>query len=295
MPVGIDFAPFVGTGSFEGGRSVRYVSIGALGELSRGVAGVAVSGLASVEVGPVCGAQIAGLANVAAGFDGAQIGGIANVASEESAGLQTGLVNVANNRLRGAQIGLVGVARSTDLQLGLTSVAADAHVQIGLVNVANDADVQIGLVNYDAHGRLRLDAWAKPESGTSLVGLKHGPPHSHTLYAVELNVTSGRPWAVFGWGAHLTPSDRLYIDVDLLQHVELLANESSPNQLSELRVVAGLAIAPRLSIFAGPTYNVLVAPDLRRADAPGFASDLADKTSVAVRAWPGVALGVEAL
>jgi hypothetical protein len=282
-PIGVDFVPFAGTSSFDGARSVRTFSLGALGAASSGVDGAAVSGLANISVGPVCGVQAAGLANVAMGMEGAQIGGIAGVTRGDSAGLQLSLVNVAMaGRLYGAQIGEVNVASS-------------AAVQVGLVNVAGDADVQVGLVDIDTHGRLHLDAWAKPEAGLVLAGIEHGPAHSHTIYAVEMNTASGRPWAVIGFGAHLTPSESIHVNVDILHHTQLVPTAKAPNQLSEIRAVLGYALAPHLSAFVGPTFNVLVATNLSRADAPGFASVLADTSSVAVRAWPGVAAGLEGL
>jgi hypothetical protein len=244
-PFGIDFVPFAGTSSVDGGRSVRDVSIGALGAVSSGVYGAAISGLVNLDAGPVCGAEVAGLVNVAGGVEGLQVSGIAGVAAGDSSGAQVSLVNVASGRMRGAQVGLV-------------SVAGDTNVQVGLVNVATDADVQVGLVNVDLHGRLRLDAWAKPEAGMLLAGLKHGPAHFHTIYAVEMSAASGRPWAVFGLGAHATPTSRLYLDVDLLQHTQLVDTSTSPNQVSEVRVVAGYTLAPHVSVFAGTSYNVLV-------------------------------------
>jgi hypothetical protein len=267
--IGLDFVPFAGTSSFDGGRSVRNVSVGALGAISSGVDGVAVSGLANVDPGPVCGAELAGLVNVATAVQGAQIAGIVDVTAGDSRGLQLSLVNVASGRLRG--------------------------VQVGLVNVAEDTDAQIGLVNIDAHGRLGLDGWSKAESGTVLVGLKHGPAHSHTIYAFEMNAVSGRPWAVLGLGGHVTPTERLYFDFDFLFHTQLVPTATSPNQLSEIRAVIGYTLMPHLSVFAGPTFNVLVATNLSRADAPSFAWALADTSSTAVRAWPGVAAGVEGL
>ena len=259
---------------------MRSISIGALGALSGGVRGLAASGLFNADAGPVCGAEIAGLANVAAGVEGVQIGGIASVTSDESTGLQVALVDVASGGLRGAQLGLVSVAR-------------DANVQVGLVNVASDADVQIGLIDVDLHGRLAVDAWSKPEAGTLLVGVKHGPRHSHTIYAFEMNAATGRPWAALGLGAHLTPTRRLSVDIDLLQHVQLVSSSTGLDQLSELRVLLGYEVLPRVTAFAGPTFNVLVSGDPGRADAPGYAYALGSDTKNPTRAWPGATLGLE--
>jgi hypothetical protein len=54
-------------------------------------------------------------------------------------------------------------------------------------------------------------------------------------------------------------------------------------------------VAPHLSAFVGPTFNVLVAPSLSRADAPGYATVWGDVSASAVRAWPGAVIGVEVL
>jgi hypothetical protein len=253
-----------------------------LGTASGGARGAALSGLVNLDRGPVCGLELAGLVNVAEGMAGAQLSGLVDVAAGDSEGVQAGLVNVATGRLRG-------------LQAGLVSVAGDTNVQVGLVNVASDADVQVGLVNVDLHGRLRLDAWTKPETGTVLAALKHGPAHVHWIYAFEMNVASGRPWAALGFGAHATPAERLYVDVDLMQHTQILPTGTAPNQLSEVRRARGDTGRPRRSVFLGPTFNVLVAPSLSRADAPGYASVLGNASTSSVRAWPGAVIGLEAL
>jgi hypothetical protein len=295
LPIGVDFVPYAGTSSVDGGSGIRALSIGVLGAASGGIRGAAFSGLVNLDRGPLCGAQLAGLVNVAEGVDGVQMGGIVDVAAGDSAGVQAGLVNVTVGRLRGVQAGLVSVAGGSNLQMGLVSVARDTNVQLGLVNIASDADVQVGLVNVDLHGRLRLDAWIKPEAGTVLAAIKHGPAHFHSIYAFEMNAVTGRPWAALGLGVHATPNERLYVDIDLLQHVQIVPSGTAPNQLSEIRLVLGGSVLPDLSAFFGPTFNVLVAHSLSRADAPGYASVLADSSTAAIRAWPGAVLGLEAL
>jgi hypothetical protein len=282
LPIGVDFVPFAGTSSVDGGSGVRALSLGVLGTVSGGVRGAALSGLVNLDRGPVCGLEIAGLANVAEDMEGAQLAGLVDIAAGDSEGVQAGLVNVAAGRLRG-------------LQAGLVSIAGDTNVQVGLVNVASDADLQVGLVNVDVHGRLRLDAWTKPEAGTVLAAIKHGPAHFHWIYAFEINTASGRPWAALGFGAHVTPAERLFVDIDLMQHTQILQTGAAPNQLSELRLVLGYSVAPHLSAFVGPSFNVLVAPSLSRADAPGYATVLGNASTSSVRAWPGAVFGLEAL
>jgi hypothetical protein len=266
-PIGVDFAPYAGTSAYDRG-SVRTVSVGVLGATSSGIHGAAMSGLVNVDTGPVCGAELAGIANVSDGFEGAQLSGIANVAGN-SVGVQGGLVNVDTGTLRG--------------------------VQVGLVNVARAADAQIGLINIDLTGRLRVDTWSKPEGGLLFAGVKHGTAHTHWIYAVAMNAATGHPWATLGFGAHITPSEKLHVDVDGFEHEELINDhpKSTPNLLSELRAVVGYAFSPYISAFAGPTFNVLRASDFAHADAPKYAWAVSHGSSFSVQAWPGVALGVE--
>jgi hypothetical protein len=94
----------------------------------------------------------------------------------------------------------------------------------------------------------------------------------------------------------------MYLDIDVFDHVQLVSTSmAAPNMVAEARVIFGYTLAPHLSLFAGPTYNVLLATDVSRADMPDYAtrdsrpSSAASGTSVSVWGWPGVAVGVEGL
>jgi hypothetical protein len=321
--VGVDFAPGVGVSTVDRGRSIRSFSLGALGALSGGVKGLAVSGVVDISHGPLCGLQVAGVVNVAADSRGAQIAGTVNVAQHlggvqiagvvnssagDSTGAQVATVNVAGGRLHGVQIGVVNSSAgdSTGAQVATVNVArGPLHgVQIGVVNYAGDADFQLGLVNINASGRFLLDAWANPETGLLLAGVKHGGAHYHWIYGVGDRVADvARPWAALGVGAHMTPSKKLFVDLDLIDELELVFRASSTTtnyyqattNVYQARVVVGYKLLPQVALFAGPTYNVLVAAPTAPAGAPGYAADLADSSSTIVRGWPSVALGVEGL
>jgi hypothetical protein len=169
-------------------------------------------------------------------------------------------------------------------------------VQIGLVNYARDVDFQFGLVNVVASGRFKLDARSKPEMGLVLAGVKHGGRHYHWIYGLAARVAdASRPWAVLGLGAHATPTDHVYVDVDAIGHLQLDFPGGETTHLYEARALVGYAFSPRLSAFAGPTFNVLEAATSGRAGAPGFASHLTDTSSETFSAWPGFTLGLEGL
>lgn len=300
LPVAIDFAPWVGVSTVDQGRSIRNLSLGIVGELSGGLKGIAVSGGVDVDDGPLCGVQVSGAVNVAGDSRGAQITGAVNVAQSLRGVQVAGAVNVAE-RLGGVQIaGGVNVVGddSNGAQLGTVNVAGGRlhGVQIGVVNYAPDIDFQLGLVNVNGSGRLRLDAWTKPEMGLVLAGVKHGGAHYHWIYALGMRPADpARPWAALGLGAHVTPAEKLYVDIDVIDQLQLAFGSGDPAQVYEARAVVGYEVLPQLALFAGPTFNVLAVAMNARSGAPDYATDLADTSRTSYRSWPGITVGVEGL
>ncbi len=299
--VGVDLAPWIGVSTADAGRSIRSFSFGALGALSGGVRGLAMSGLVDISRGPLCGLQVSGIVNIAANARGAQVSGIVNIAADARGAQVSGIVNVAQ-RLAGVQIaGVVNSSQgdSSGVQIGTVNVTVGRMdgVQIGVVNYAGDADFQLGLVNINASGRFLLDAWANPEMGLVLAGVKHGGARYHWIYALGVRAAdAARPWAALGVGAHVTPADKLYADLDVIDELQLAFRSSSTaTALYQARVVVGYRVLPQLAVFAGPTYNLLAAATTARTGAPGYATDLADTSSTTYLSWPGVTLGVEGL
>jgi hypothetical protein len=301
LPVAIDFAPWVGVSTADQGRSIRNLSIGIAGELSGGLKGLALSGAVNVDLGPLCGVQVSGAVNLAGDARGAQIAGAVNVAGDARGAQITGAVNVAQ-RLAGVQLaGAVNVAAedSSGAQLGTVNVAGERlhGVQIGVVNYASDIDFQLGLINVNRSGRLLLDAWTKPEMGLVLAGLKHGGVHYHWIYALGVRPADpAHPWSALGLGAHVTPAEKLYVDIDVIAQLQLdFFRSGDAPRVYEARAVVGYKVLPQLALFAGPTFNVLAEATGARGGAPDYATDLADTSRNSYRSWPGIALGVEAL
>ncbi|WP_437949093.1 hypothetical protein WME98_52360 [Sorangium sp. So ce296] len=169
--LGADFAPFVGTSTFDGTNVVRRYSLNLVGGYTAGISGIEAGGGVNIASSFVCGTQLAAGANlalgpargaqIAAGFNlarslsGAQVGSI-NVAAGPVSGAQGGVLNVAAGAVDGAQLGAINFAAgaAADLQLGVVNAAvSDATgVQLGAINLAVGAatDVQLGLVNVAA-------------------------------------------------------------------------------------------------------------------------------------------------
>jgi hypothetical protein len=320
LPIGLDFAPFVGISSSPGWRSsTRIVSLGAIGTLSGGVDGVAAAGVANIEEeslcggafagvanvvgGPVHGGEVAGVLNVSAGpVRGAQIAGVINLATAATGGAQiAGVANVTGGTVTGAEVsGVLNTAAEVrGAQIGSVNVATGAvhGVQIGVVNVAETADFSLGVVNVLYKGRLNLDLWALPEAGLLFAAVKNGGAHYHYIYGMGLRATDTHPvWLTFGLGAHVVPGGPVFFDVDVLAHGELAFVSNNRNDLYEARVVVGYRLLPGVSAFAGPTFNVLNAwNDAPTGVAPPYSKHLADTTNSRFEAWPGVALGIEGL
>jgi hypothetical protein len=296
----VDFAPFAGVSTVDRGRSIRNLSLGLVGELSGGVKGVAVSGALALDRGPLCGVQVAGIVDVARESKGAQIAGALSFARGITGAQIAGAANVTGP-LTGVQIaGGANVAwdDAAGAQVGPVNVAAGPlrGVQVGVVNYARDADFQLGVVNIVASGRLRLDAWSKPETGIVLLGLKHGGRHYHWIYGVGTRVADpSRPWAVLGLGAHATPAASLYVDFDVIDNLQLDFPGGSTTHVYEARATVGYALLPQVSAFVGPTFNVLGAARSARSGAPDYSVHLTDTSDETFRAWPGVVLGLEGL
>lgn len=285
LPVGVDFLPFLGVSTADRGRSIRGLSLGALGDLSGGVHGLALSGVVSVAAGGLCGAQLAGVANIAQDSSGVQIAGVANTASNLDGLEIAGVANVARGDASGAQIGPVNVA------------SGSMHgVQIGVLNYGRDADFQFGVLNINPGGRFLIDAWSKPESALVMAGIKHGGAHYHYVYGIGTRVTdASHPWAAFGVGAHITPTDKVYVDLDAVGYLQLVFRGVEPSDLYETRAVVGYQILPAVSLFAGPTYTVGAQRTSVDIGAPGYASVFSTRSDVTFSGWPGIAVGVEGL
>jgi hypothetical protein len=297
---GVDFVPLAGVSTVDRGQSMRHLSLGVLGELSGGVKGAAVSGVLALDLGPLCGVQVAGIADVAADAQGAQIAGTVSIARSLAGAQIAGAANVTGD-LRGVQVaGAANVAweEASGVQIAPINFSGGAlrGVQIGAVNYAQDADFQFGAVSINASGRLRVDAWSKPEMGLLFAGVKHGGRHYHWIYGLGARLAdTSRGWAVIGVGAHVTPAEKAYVDVDLLDNVQFGSREGQVAQVYEARATVGYAVLPQVAVFIGPTVNVLNAALSARSGEPGYASHLTATSSNTFGIWPGATLGVEGL
>ena len=194
------------------------------------------AGIANVTTGNYHGFQGAGIANYSGGTNGAQIAGIANVAAGEMRGLQVGLVNFGT-RVTGAQIGLVNIA--TKEMKG----------------------APIGLVNFAGDGILAPVFWGSDTSPMNLA-LQMGSKYVYGIlgWGCHPGKDERRGSLISGLGGHVD-FDPGWLEIDLITHwiyEDLDWNEDDIDMMHKLRITAGFRPVEQLSLFAGPTLNLLV-------------------------------------
>jgi len=281
----------------SGGDSVG-LRIGGLANVTTGDAstGLDIGGVTNVVTGGSRGLQIAGVANVAANgeLDGLTIGGVANVAggSDPSHGLQVaGVTSVlASEQFTGAQIaGVVNVAGGDvcGMQLGgVVNVGGDVRgLQIGTVNIATERmrGVQIGVFNYAGDGIFAPVLFGGDTAMLNL-GLKTGSRYVYSLVGGGLHPVGGTPRSSFfaGLGGHieLTP---VWVEIDGLYHwLQPDFTWSDYASMEQIRIAVGYRFLDRVSLFVGPTYNIVVSEkgEIDAGPIPPVWSDTRDGTYI---------------
>jgi len=237
------------------------------------------SGFANVVSGSMKGTQIAGFANISKSGKGIQIAGFGNIVAGNFNGFQlSGFINKAKY-VRGVQLGFINVCDSIK------------GIPIGFLNI-----VRNGLRHFEI---------SASEGLNFNLTYKMGSNHFYNILTVGVQEFSDKPrW---GWGYGLGTEMKLIkdykMDIELVSHH---INEDSwfthdLNLLNQLKVFASKSFSKHLSVFAGPTLNVMVSQDYNQ-DTQSFGSHLApwvmkdyntgyyDQTNV--KMWIGVEAGV---
>lgn len=248
------------------------------------------------------GAQLSTVANLAGLSDGLQLAAGFNHAQLAS-GVQAAMVNHAEKVDPGAQLGIVNtVGRLRGVQLGLINVGGDIKgAQVGLLNFSRSADAAVGLLSITREGGVHPELSI---SDTTSLNLGVRFPARVTYSFVEIGVQpagAGRGWqAGMGFGGRIGLPHKLFLDLDLAGYAVFrgLQSPRSSDILSKLRLTFGWQPYHHLSVFGGPTLNVLVEPGTVDAlSRPGlYQWSALDYTNTAdrvhVRVWPGFVAGV---
>ena len=261
-------------------NDVNGIQVAGLGNVVGGdVNGTQVGGIFNVNKGETKGIQVAGFLNVGRNTKGIQAASLLNVSSRGSNGIQAaGLGNIAgSDSKKGMQAaGLFNINRgTTNLQVaGIFNVGNKVNgFQIGLINFADTVGVSIGLINIVRKGYNRLEL-----SGAEFLN-----------YNVELKLGSRKFYNMFHFGfgtSHINDSDVKAMGFGygfgtVIQNrksrwsnnLELLATQIKVNDVSEigpstpqvhkLNLLTQLKwsldsrLGRRVSVFLGPTFNVI--------------------------------------
>jgi hypothetical protein len=217
------------------------------------VDGVQASGLINTTVGNVKGLQLSGVTNVATKpVIGAQITGLVNTTVGTMTGLQlAGVVNVATEKIDGAQIGLVNYAQTIK------------GFQFGLINVADSVEkgAALGLFTYIRHGYHRFEIEAN-ETFYANATFKSGVEKLYMIYTVGFKHQNGinywSPGIGIGSLVHLSPTFDMNLDLITRQVNEGEWWTDELNLLNTLDLNLAYKFSEKLSIYGGPSFNVVV-------------------------------------
>jgi hypothetical protein len=230
------------------------------------------------------GMQFTGGYNHAGSLHGVQMGAINHAG--EARGVQSGLINVSSGRIRG--------------------------VQFGLINYAEEADASFALIPVTKKGGVRPEVWTSDTAAIN-VGLRLPANYTYAFFAGGLHpIARTQPsvepqgdrlrspglalMAGMGFGGHLPVTDDVAIDGDLSGWVVTGGLRAAPPVagMTTLRAMVSWQLRPRLAVWGGPTFNVMVDWTGDEVPRPGYGwvAGSHREDHVRIRWWPGFAAGL---
>lgn len=232
------------------------------------------------------GAQLSLVANAAGRAYGAQVTTGLNW-SGAVRGAQVGLLNVVGHELHGAQVGLLNVGR-------------EVHgAQVGLVNVARRSDASVGLLSITREGGVHPEVWTGDAAAINL-GVRFPARYTYSFLAAGMHPGGrGAGWAFgAGFGGHVPLRGPAAIELDLSGYAAFvdLGFDASMASLGMARLMLAWELRPRLTVWGGPTFNLLH-DDPRDAESRlgyGWTSWrwIDDEGDDRLQLWPGFVAGL---
>ncbi len=229
---------------------------------------------------------------------GLQLGVGANIATAGFLGAQLGLINVGGGPSTGAQVGVLNIGSDvTGAQVGVVNIAGrSTGLQLGVLNLSKEADAPVGVLSISGSGGVHVTA-AATETLPLTVGVKLG---ARNVYGLLTGGMSFRQKPTYGWGLGLgwrlsTEKWRFAVE-SIAQSIHLSSRPTwqGTQLLTSLRFNVGYRLTPWLSVYAGPSLNVLVDFSSYRAVGEPLAGyALSSGPGAAAVLYPGLQLGVE--
>jgi len=260
---------------------MNYAQVGGIGNVvSDTVSGFQAGGIFNTNLKHTDGFQVAGIYNQSPTVSGGQISGIANQVHRDMDGFQ--IAGIANNAwtMNGFQIGgivnrvhtingfqLAGIANNADsidgFQFsGIVNIARHVNgSQLSLINITGSVTgVPVGLLSYVHNGYHKIELAADEQLMTTF-GFRTGVNALHNIFFAGIQPSgSQKRWTYgYGLGTAIRMNDKLFLGIDLTgQQVQFAETpETRMNIVSKLYLGLEWRIAPKFSIAAGPTVNML--------------------------------------
>ncbi|KAB2918088.1 MAG: hypothetical protein F9K23_02790 [Bacteroidetes bacterium] len=195
------------------------------------------------------GTQIGGIMNTAKEIDGVQIGGVMNAAKQITGVQVSGVMNMAKE-VDGAQVtGVINIARKIN------------GVQVACFNFADSCNgIPVGIFSFVRNGYHKIELSFDELKITSL-GFRSGVDKFHNLLFAGYSNFGPQPFWTFGYGLStykkLTPKKGLLFDITTQQLQNTSSGAIKTNLLSRVNVSYSYAIAKKISLAVGPTFNFL--------------------------------------
>ncbi|MBN2212940.1 MAG: hypothetical protein JW723_01740 [Bacteroidales bacterium] len=245
--------------------------------------------------------QIAGFGNITGNFEGMQLSGFGNF-SEKAEGFQgAGFMNITG-KAEGAQIaGFMNVADEFEgfQGAGFMNIADRVEgVQLaGFINICDSIDgipiAPISIVK--KNGYRRFEFWSN-ETFYLNTSFRIGVPEFYTIFTVGYKPG----YSEFNWGLGVGAGTSFAIaenhSVDIEGHTYHINSRFwrkwEYNQLNQVKINFNYQIAEHFSLFAGPTFNILISESDGYAQqiAPVWSFRIAERRN-SVRGWFGFNLG----
>lgn len=178
--------------------------------------------------------------------------------------------NKVEGKMTGVQVafGKNQADKVNGIQVGVYNVAKKVKgVQLGLVNYTEDIDgMSFGLVTIVKNGIIRMELATNNDEGKSLT-MKYGTRYTYSMlsigvHKIEDSSNDYRNNFGLGLGARLD-LEPFYVNFETiyLLHDDIDENKKDPDEafdnyaLWQLRILPGVKINERFSVFAGVTFN----------------------------------------
>lgn len=270
-PFQVTLFPPVGTNGFDSKDCVNKISLNVFWGVHAGLEGVEFGGFANIEREFVIGAQFAGFGNFNRGnLKGLSFSGFMNTASSVHGAQVTHFINIADE-VQGAQVS------------NFMNVAGTVRgVQVGFLNIADnyESGVPLGIINIVKKGYKEWEI-----SGSELwnlnVGYRMGVDKLYTQFMAGSNWKEENSFLGLGFGVGSRFGITRYFkaSVDLISYRILsqsmnhdmnqgmrpgmnqgMHERQRATMLEQARLTFDGRILGHFRWFAGPTFNLLIAP-----------------------------------